>query len=239
MRGLDHVVAWAKARLEAVSDTREFALQDETGEWWTGALHKDWSVNEWRSMVGRVADLKSAYKQLPAHPAHAAVSVIAVKDDEGDMKFFRALSLMFGTTAAVYAFLRFSRALAFLAIHFLQLTVVEFFDDFSQVECHRVSESAQDSIEGLFSLLGWWARARPLECSRPSTAYRVPLSDVCRCVVPCLTACRMPRTACRLPRTACRMPRTACRMPRTACRVNLYANRVYLVRPHAAWGRGR
>jgi len=155
MRGLDHVVAWAKARLEAVSDTREFALQDETGEWWTGALHKDWSVNEWRSMVGRVADLKSAYKQLPAHPAHAAVSVIAVKDDEGDMKFFRALSLMFGTTAAVYAFLRFSRALAFLAIHFLQLTVVEFFDDFSQVECLRISESAQDSIEGLFNLLGW------------------------------------------------------------------------------------
>eukprot|EP00973_Karenia_brevis_P036709 5058231-Karenia_brevis.AAC.1 len=62
---------------------------------------------------------------------------------------------MFGETAAVYAFLRISRALAALASRLFWLTVVNYFDDFTQVEPLATSDSAQQSIEELFDLLGW------------------------------------------------------------------------------------
>ena len=54
------------------------------------------------------------------------------------MKFFKALSLMFGTIAALYAF---------LATTLSRVSVVEFFDDISQVESRRLAESAQEAIE--------------------------------------------------------------------------------------------
>ena len=63
--------------------------------------------------------------------------------------------MMFGQTAAVYAFLRFSRAIAALAAHLLHLVLVEFFDDFTQLETEELAESAQESLERLIDLIGW------------------------------------------------------------------------------------
>ena len=74
------------------------------------------------------------------------VAVFDPKDKQ--MKLFRALSLMFGETAAVYSFLRVSRALAAIAVGLFNLVVVEFFDDFSQVECRAMETSAWETIEG-------------------------------------------------------------------------------------------
>jgi hypothetical protein len=103
-----------------------------------------------------VADLENAYKQLAVNPAHAALSVIAAQDPaDGKVKLFRALSLMFGETAAVYGFLRVSRALAAIASNLFGLLVVEFFDDFTQIEAARLCASAQSSIESFLKLLGW------------------------------------------------------------------------------------
>jgi len=155
MKGVDDVVTIAKARLESASDDGGFSVQDDGGVWWNGQMHAEWMPGEWCTIVGRVADLKSAYKQLPIHPAHSALSVVSITNEHGGTSFFRGISLMFGTTAAVYAFLRFSRALAFLGAKLLGLSMVEFFDDFSQVECHRLAESAQKSMEALLGLLGW------------------------------------------------------------------------------------
>ena len=62
---------------------------------------------------------------------------------------------MFGQVAAVYAFLRFSRALSAIASKLFDLVVVEFFDDFTQVEASETSTSAQEALEGLLTLLGW------------------------------------------------------------------------------------
>ena len=62
---------------------------------------------------------------------------------------------MFGETAAVYAFLRLSRALSTLASKLLDLIVIEFIDDFTQIEPKETAASAQASIEELFDLLGW------------------------------------------------------------------------------------
>ena len=71
------------------------------------------------------------------------------------MKFYEAFSLMFGQTAAVYAFLRFSRSISALAVHHFGVIAVEFFDDFTQLEPALTSESAQLSFEELLLTLGW------------------------------------------------------------------------------------
>ena len=62
---------------------------------------------------------------------------------------------MFGETAAVYAFLRVSRALATIAVGLFSLLVVEFFDDFTQVENASLGDSAWKTMEGMLELLGW------------------------------------------------------------------------------------
>ena len=55
---------------------------------------------------------------------------------------------MFGETAAVYAFLRLSHALAAIAVKTFSLLVVEFFDDFTQIEHAGMAESAWETLEG-------------------------------------------------------------------------------------------
>ena len=62
---------------------------------------------------------------------------------------------MFGQTAAVYGFLRFSRAIAALGTALLNLVLVEFFDAFTQVEPAGSAASAQEAMESLIDLLGW------------------------------------------------------------------------------------
>ncbi len=54
---------------------------------------------------------------------------------------------MFGEVAAVYAFLRFSRAIAALAAKLYALVVVEFFDVFTQLEAQESWDSAQVAME--------------------------------------------------------------------------------------------
>ena len=89
-------------------------------------------------------------------PLDRHLSIVAVQCPEDLLvKFFRAKSLMFGQTAAVYGFLRFSRALSALAGEIFKLVTVEFFDDFSQIDPVRSSPSAQFAMEGLLKLLGW------------------------------------------------------------------------------------
>lgn len=180
MKGLDHVVNLTRARLQSVNELGQFNISDDCGGCWSGSLHPEWTPDSWRSIVGRVADLKSAYKQLPVHPAHAAFSIVALSNG-GAVSFFRGISLMFGTTAAVYAFLRFSRAIAFLGTRLLQLSIVEFFDDFSQVESEQLADSAQSSLESLLGLLGWAiadseAKRKPFAPSFVSLGVEVDLS---------------------------------------------------------------
>jgi len=155
LKGVDQIVAWSRAWIEAVALDGSVRLVDTAGKVWQGSLHKSWTQQSWKHLVGRVADLKSAYKQLPRHPAHACFSVVAVRRPDGTAGLFEALSMMFGETAAVYAFLRFSRAIAAIAAQSFSLLLIEFFDDFTQVEAQALSSSAQQSLEGLIQLLGW------------------------------------------------------------------------------------
>ena len=81
-----------------------------------------------------MVDLKGAYKQLPASPLDARFNFIAAWMKEGRLEYFRAYALMFGVTAAVYAFLRFSRAIVAISRRLLVIPTVEFFDDFTLVQ---------------------------------------------------------------------------------------------------------
>ena len=179
MKGLDHVVHLSRARLQSVNELGDFHITDDLGNAWSGKLHPGWTPESWRTLVGRVADLKAAYKQLPVHPAHAAFSIVALGNG-GAVSLFRVISLMFGTTAAVYALLRFSRAILFLGTKLLNLSIVEFFDDFSQVESDRLAESAQCTFESLLGLLGWMiadsdAKRKPFAPSFVSLGVEVDL----------------------------------------------------------------
>ena len=75
--------------------------------------------------------MKNAYKQVAVAPEHKSFNIVAVYDPTTrQTKLFRALALMFGHTAAVYAFLRISRAIAALDARLLSLLLIEYFDDF-------------------------------------------------------------------------------------------------------------
>ena len=153
---IDHVVAWSRALLESVTNDRKVRVLSSDGTALEGSLHPSWTLVEWRKLAGRVADLKNAYKQMAVHPGHASFSAIGVWDPtKGKVEIFRALSLMFGETAAVYAFLRVSRALSHICSYLFLLLTVEFFDDFTQVEPSCLQESAMTTLESVFELLGW------------------------------------------------------------------------------------
>jgi len=147
---VDHIVSWSRARLECCNEDRKVRLVDNAGTEWNGQLHDSWSVEDWRSIQGRVADLQNAYKQLAVHPSCQSFSVIAAQDpSSGIVKLFEAWALMFGETAAVYGFLRISRALSTIASRIFDLMIVEFFDDFTQIENSALTESALETMEGM------------------------------------------------------------------------------------------
>jgi len=91
---------------------------------------------------------------------------------------------MFGATAAVYAFLRFSRAIARLGLRIMSVLVVEFFDDFSQIEAAELAESGRESFLALFDLLGWKvadseAKSKPFAECFVTLGAEVDLSNAC------------------------------------------------------------
>ena len=145
-------MAWS----EAVKPDGSVEVTSQGGHTLRGTLHKEIQESGGVQLQGRVLDLKGAYKQLATHPADAPLNIIGVFNPaSGTIELFEALALMFGASAAVYGFLRFSRALAHIALKLFGLVSVEFFDDFTQLELRQLAQSAHDSFEGLLQLLGW------------------------------------------------------------------------------------
>ena len=165
MKSLDHVVALARAWVEAVdsafdNEHRRFQFQDSDGVTHQGRMHPGWTRESWRNLLGQVVDLKSAYKQLPAAPADSKFNVIAVRVAANRVEYYRAQSLMFGAIAAVYGFLRFSRALALPAANGLVDTSgrtrgLVFFDDFTVLQPANQGSSGGPSLRMLLRRCGW------------------------------------------------------------------------------------
>jgi len=104
---------------------------------------------------GKCLDLSKAYKQVGILPEHRHLSVIFYTDLEGRPKFFVANSLMFGATAAVYAFNRISRSLWYLFNKMLLIPCGVFYDDFPLFSPQELAADADESASALLDLLGW------------------------------------------------------------------------------------
>ena len=105
--------------------------------------------------LGKCLDLSKAYKQMGVLPAHRDLSVIFFHDAGGKPRFYVSNSLMFGATAAVYAFNRVSRSLWFLFNRMLHIPCGVFYDDFPMFSPEELAGDADQAASELLDLLGW------------------------------------------------------------------------------------
>ena len=106
-------------------------------------------------LVGRTLDLESAYKQATSHPEDRWCRGIVVWNPNDKVPaFFITSALMFGSTAAVYAFNRLSKSLWHLQTC-LNIMGTVYYDDFPMLDFKATSDSARKCSEDLLKLLGW------------------------------------------------------------------------------------
>ena len=152
--GVDAIVAVARGWTEAVSGSSvSLAGLEQEG---SAALHPTLRSLSSRALVGRVVDLAKAYKQVPADPRTAPWSPTAVwnpRQERGE--FFIPTVLPFGARNSVFGFYLLAVALQWIAGYGLYVPVVNFFDDFTQVEATATAASGAAALLGLFRLLGW------------------------------------------------------------------------------------
>ena len=107
-------------------------------------------------LYGRTADLKSAYRQLAIADTSLKFSFIAVYDPTEDKpKVFRQLAVPFGSTKAVYFFLRVARALWTMLVRGALVPTTNYFDDFVLLALKGDRSSCSYAFEEVMKLLGW------------------------------------------------------------------------------------
>lgn len=108
------------------------------------------------NLVGRTLDLESAYKQATSHPEDQwCRSIVVWNPVDKTPSFFLTSALMFGSTAAVYAFNRLSKSLWHLQTSLLNILGTVYYDDFPMIEMQSTAGSARACSEQLLRLLGW------------------------------------------------------------------------------------
>lgn len=124
------------------------------GQTLEGKIHPDWKGSIcWQ---GRTLDLRAAYKALAVHPdSRWAAVLLAWNHDENKRAFFISDSLLFGCTAAVYAFNRASRGIWHIASHYCRLVTTVFYDDFPSLEPSQTAKLSKQVFETLLGYLGW------------------------------------------------------------------------------------
>ena len=71
------------------------------------------------------------------------------------MHYFKAVALLFGGKSSVTGFNRVARSLKLIMSRLMWLVNTSYYDDFCQVECDELSESASETAEQVLGLLGW------------------------------------------------------------------------------------
>ena len=112
----------------------------------------------WR---GRAFDLQDAYRQLAIAPAHRTHSFICVYEPMHGPRCYRMLTMPFGSSASVYAFLRISLAIHALGARLFRLPWTCFYDDFPTVVPEPLANAATHLIKSLFTLLGFQVSDKP------------------------------------------------------------------------------
>jgi len=86
--GFEEYVSLAKEWCRCITPDRHVCVTLPGGKVLHGRLHKEWSVDGARSLMGRTADLRSAYKQIAVHPDHRRYAVVSVIGPDGKAAFF-------------------------------------------------------------------------------------------------------------------------------------------------------
>eukprot|EP00435_Cladocopium_sp_Y103_P062973 s66_g24.t1 len=155
LEGIDNICATARFF---------FGASDGDSSWYVpsaegvehGALADQWKGSAGSDLMGRCLDLRHAYKQLARHPADSWAAILAVLNPEdGQVYFFEAVALPFGSVSSVLAFNRAARAIRTILSRLFRLVVTNFFDDFCQLELRTLGDSAWKTAELVMELLGW------------------------------------------------------------------------------------
>ena len=101
-------------------------------------------------------DLKSAYRQVPVREEHLRYAYFSIYNcQKGHAEVYQLVTLPFGATHSVYAFLRFAKMLHFIATQGLYLLSTNFFDDFILLSRPAAQENASRAMELVFMITGW------------------------------------------------------------------------------------
>ena len=167
--GVDTVVGMAKAMAGSVSADRSIRIPDGSGNFLVGLLHDEWSLEEARSIVGRVVDLKAAYKQVMRSQEDADIAILSVFNPyTQSSELYETLALPFGSSGSVFGFNRVSLALREVFQKHFKMTVTSFFDDFPWLEFELLAENTAAVSTGVFELLGWYLAEEKLKDFSPS-----------------------------------------------------------------------
>ncbi|CAE7783991.1 pol [Symbiodinium sp. CCMP2592] len=108
------------------------------------------------ALYGKTADLKGAYRQLVVSDTSLDFSYLAVYDPaEEKPKLFQQLAVPFGSTKAVYFFLRVARALWTILVKGAKIPTTNYFDDFVLLALGGDRNSCSHAFDEVMKLLGW------------------------------------------------------------------------------------
>ena len=127
-----------------------------------------------QTFQGRTLDLTAAYKNLACSPSTRWASVLVIPDQLGTgHEFYISDALMFGSTAAVYAFNRCARGLWHLAVSWLKIPCTQFYDDFPCIETTASAKSSRLAFQAFLSLLGWATSDNPAKALDFSDVFKM------------------------------------------------------------------
>ena len=119
-------------------------------------------------LVGRLWDIASAYRNLAVRPSQRSLAVIAVWNPAlPKVELFQQLALPFGASASVLSFNWVAVALGAVLTRSLLIGSTGFYDDFTIIERGRLAQSATESVEAFFGLLGWPLKPLPGFSQKP------------------------------------------------------------------------
>ena len=154
---IDRLAELLKVILLAFSSDDRVRIQLSDGSLLEGKQHEQWkgSPDEGLWFQGRLLDLKSAYKQMAVHTNSLWASNVHVDDPDANRpRYYTSYALLFGATASVYSFNRWARALWRCMTKHLNLLLLQFYDDFPQLEPRQTAPSGRTAATDFLDILG-------------------------------------------------------------------------------------
>ena len=170
--GIDRVLVMIKVWTRFLKAKGKVSLEMPDGSVREGLRHPAYDTKEAKKLLGRLLDLKRAYKQLARAVKDAALSVFSLPGENGGPpEYYEAVVLGFGARNAVSGFNYAARAIRQIANVALFIAVTHFFDDFTQVDSALLAANSTESLERLMNLLGWEFKKGPKDLKAHASCF--------------------------------------------------------------------